>query len=160
MSKIYCSIGKVPKGKRLGSMKECIQANQIRYYGVKKIDPKLLKSSMGSTGSTGSKKKGDRRTQVILEISKLKGKMKKIQNDMAATKKDADKEKLKKDYNKLVEVYNKLAKEFAEIEKKKKQKRNSSTRSRSRSRLKRTSGPKRARTGSRKSSRKRSNRSN
>jgi hypothetical protein len=36
MSDIYCSIGKVPSGKRLGSMKECAELGQIRYYGIKK----------------------------------------------------------------------------------------------------------------------------
>ena len=41
MSKIYCGIGKVPKGSKRGSMKECVESGQIRYYGIKKIDPKL-----------------------------------------------------------------------------------------------------------------------
>ena len=42
MSKIYCGVGKIPKGHKLGSMKQCVDKNQIRYWGIKKIDPKLL----------------------------------------------------------------------------------------------------------------------
>jgi len=42
MTDIYCGIGKVPTGLRRGTMKECATKGQIRYYGVKKIDGRLL----------------------------------------------------------------------------------------------------------------------
>ena len=31
--KVYCGIGKIPKNHRKGSMKECIDNNQVRLYG-------------------------------------------------------------------------------------------------------------------------------
>ena len=34
----YCGVGNVPKGKKRGTAKECIKANQVRYYGLEKID--------------------------------------------------------------------------------------------------------------------------
>ena len=48
MSEIFCGIGKVPAKSRLGSMKECAEKKQIRYYGVKKVDPKILEIALGT----------------------------------------------------------------------------------------------------------------
>lgn len=39
---IFCGIGNTPKGKKLGTAKQCLRANQVRRYGIEKIDPKLL----------------------------------------------------------------------------------------------------------------------
>lgn len=44
MSDIYCGIGKVPKNKVMGTANECINNGQIRYWGIEKIDKKLLNS--------------------------------------------------------------------------------------------------------------------
>jgi hypothetical protein len=44
---MYCGIGKVPKGKVIGTPEYCIQTNQVRYYGLKKIDKKLLDKIKG-----------------------------------------------------------------------------------------------------------------
>jgi hypothetical protein len=43
MNEYYCGINKVPKGKRLGTAKECMKAKQIRYYGLSKVDKKIFK---------------------------------------------------------------------------------------------------------------------
>lgn len=40
----YCGSGKVPKGKKLGTMKECVEKKKIGLYGLNKIDPKLMDS--------------------------------------------------------------------------------------------------------------------
>ena len=43
--KIFCGITQpIPKGYKLGSMKECLENKQVRYYGLKKIDNKLAES--------------------------------------------------------------------------------------------------------------------
>lgn len=42
--KIYCKIDEPPKGYIRGSMNECYDAKQVMYYGVKKIDSRILKS--------------------------------------------------------------------------------------------------------------------
>ena len=39
-TKPYCGINKVPKGRHLGDVVDC--KNQIRYWGVNKVDKKLL----------------------------------------------------------------------------------------------------------------------
>lgn len=42
---IFCGIGNIPKGKKLGTALECLQAKQVRRYGVEKIDPRLLEEN-------------------------------------------------------------------------------------------------------------------
>ena len=48
MPDVFCGIGKVPPKAKLGSMKECAEKKQIRYYGVKKVDPKILEIALGN----------------------------------------------------------------------------------------------------------------
>ncbi len=43
MTRVYCGIREIPKGCRLGTAKECAKKRQIRYYGLRKIDPELIK---------------------------------------------------------------------------------------------------------------------
>ena len=38
MTEPYCGVGKMPKGYRRGTMRECVDMKQIRYYGLKKVD--------------------------------------------------------------------------------------------------------------------------
>jgi len=45
---MYCGIGRIPKGKIRGTPEYCVQTNQIRYYGLKKIDESLLKKAKGT----------------------------------------------------------------------------------------------------------------
>lgn len=40
-SKIFCGIGNVPKGKKLGTARQCVDARQVRYYGFVGV-PDLL----------------------------------------------------------------------------------------------------------------------
>lgn len=42
MTEPYCGIGDPKKGQKRGSMRECAEKGQIRYYGIHKIDPKTL----------------------------------------------------------------------------------------------------------------------
>ena len=45
MSKPYCGVSeKVPKGFHRATMQECIDNKQVRYYGLHKIDKKLLEA--------------------------------------------------------------------------------------------------------------------
>ena len=43
-TKPYCGINKVPKGKHRGTEIECIRNNQIRQYGIDKIDKSLMEN--------------------------------------------------------------------------------------------------------------------
>lgn len=42
---IYCGAKTVPKNKQIGNMKECAEKNQVRLYGLNRIDPNLLTKS-------------------------------------------------------------------------------------------------------------------
>lgn len=119
--KIYCGIRPIPKGSRLGSMKECADKREIRYYGIKKIDPKLIGTIQGA-------KKTNSRDLIFKEITKNKGKIKNIKNKIAGTKDKAIKDKLQKDLEKLVEKTNELSKQFNEIEKRGQKRLNNSRR--------------------------------
>ena len=52
---IYCGIGKVPKNMRLGSKKESMEMGQVRYYGLRKIDPKTAAASTTPTEKTDNR---------------------------------------------------------------------------------------------------------
>lgn len=43
-SKFFCGYGPVPRGKERGTPEQCVAANQIRYYGFVKIDPRLMET--------------------------------------------------------------------------------------------------------------------
>lgn len=60
-NKMYCGIGDVPKGKVRASLDYCIKNNQVRYYGLVAIDPKVLE-----------KYKAKRTSNLIKEQLKLK----------------------------------------------------------------------------------------
>lgn len=73
----YCGIGKIPKGKELASPEYCIKNNQVRYYGLVAIDPKLLKESNVKTRSLVKeqlklKKIEDDAKVLIKEVKNLK----------------------------------------------------------------------------------------
>ena len=77
MSKIFSGIGEVPKGKRRGSMQECAEAGQIRYFGEKKIDSRLLKKMLDSKTL---KKDNSKKEQLELKESKEKLMLKYMEN--------------------------------------------------------------------------------
>lgn len=110
MSKIYCDVGEIPKGKKRGSMKDCAEQGQIKYYGEKKIDKKTLELAVDKKNS---KKKGSQNAEKQLDNLKLKwsemtGKLKKATRNVdneedTKAKKILEKEKviLEKDLEKL-----------------------------------------------------------
>lgn len=42
MLKIYCGSKKLPANHRVGTMQECVDKNQVRLYGINKVDTRLL----------------------------------------------------------------------------------------------------------------------
>lgn len=67
--KYYCGMSQVPRGKERGSSKYCFEANQVRYYGVKKIDSGLLEQYIKTRNE---KNKPDERDLLIKQQLKLK----------------------------------------------------------------------------------------
>lgn len=45
----YCGVNKVPNGKVRGTPEYCVQTNQVRYYGLHKINESLLTTAKGKT---------------------------------------------------------------------------------------------------------------
>ncbi len=88
MSKPYCGIKDVPKGSHRGSMKECLERDQVRFFGVKQIDSRMLASS--------GKVKGDPTAvdKIKLKIVGLRGRESRIEKEMNSKKANNDKNKM------------------------------------------------------------------
>lgn len=101
MSKSYCGLGKIPKGHKRGSMKDCVMAGQVRYYGIKKVDPRLLESRL-------KLQKEDTRESLLIKIAGLKGRINKLRRYKDAIKvsvaKKSDLEKRKKIINEIKKI--------------------------------------------------------
>lgn len=88
--KIFCGITQpIPKGYKLGSMKECLEQKQVRYYGLKKIDNKLVES-MNNNKST--------KLELISKMSSLRGKIDRLKKEIDASKNTNEKKKLIDDF--------------------------------------------------------------
>ncbi len=126
MSDIYCGIGKVPKGQRLGNMKECAEKGQVRYYGIKKIDPKTIELT----------KKKDKipetRDKLIIKISGLKGSINKFKGRYETTKEKDKKEEYHKQWKKAEAELKEAIAKFEKVEKER-EKTKSKSRTKSRS---------------------------
>lgn len=147
-SKIYCDVGDVPKGKKRGSMVECAEKGQIKYYGEKKVDKKIIDSVI-------KRKTGSRRGNAETQLDNLRIKMAGIMGKIKATTRKINDEDDKKEVKKLEKTKKTLEKELDELkdkainlkkQKDKKQKRNLK-RSSSRKSSKRKSSKKSVRGG-------------
>jgi len=114
MSKLFCGARNLKEGERRGSMIECAQKKQIRYYGVKKADkvaldimykkkdkePKLTYADTRAK-ALGIKYRADKVKQFIENAIKKddKDKIKKYQFEL---------EELRKKYAKVIKTVNKL----------------------------------------------------
>lgn len=101
-NKIYCGWNEnIPKGQRRGTMKECLDSKQVRFWGINKIDRNLLK--------TASQPDLDKQIEKVrLQASAIQGKANNIMKKYKRERDDNEKEKLKQEYNKYVAEYNQL----------------------------------------------------
>jgi len=111
---IICTARDLKKGERRGSMIECAQKKQIRYYGVKKADKVALDIMYGKklkepkltyfdarAKALGIKYRADKVKQFIENAKRKddKDKLKKYQSEL---------EELRKKYAKVIKIVNKL----------------------------------------------------
>jgi len=75
---IYCGPGKIPKGKKLGTAKQCIKNKQLRYWGVKEVDPELLE---GINDELTAEKQKNMIIKEQLKLKKLEDNAKILIND-------------------------------------------------------------------------------
>lgn len=113
MSEPWCGIKDPPAGRKRGSMKECAEKGKVMYYGLKKIDTKILQAVKDSKKTRPSKSK------IIEKISTIKGKINKLKKKLDAEKDKKKKEDIKKEANALVAEHNKYADILKNITKKK-----------------------------------------
>jgi len=111
--KIYCGINNVPKGSKLGSMKECVESNQIRYWGINKIDPKLLESMKKS------KKASQTRDSVAIKMVGLRGKVNRLTKQIENAKNKTDKDKFKLELLNAKKELTEITALFTKLDKKK-----------------------------------------
>lgn len=94
MSKPYCGVSNIPKGHKRGTMKECAQIGQVRYYGLKKIDPRTLEHA--------KKSRGESKRNLIIQRAKLRGKLNLLKRKHGAEKDSNKKKKINEEYKKVV----------------------------------------------------------
>lgn len=111
MSKVYCGVKDLKKGERLGTMAECAKKDQIRYYGLKKIDSITLKKL------TATKKKPTqtKKRTLLMKMVKLDVKIKKLEHEVKKKIPTADLSKLKKDLAKYNKNRNEIVKQLKKL---------------------------------------------
>jgi hypothetical protein len=101
MSNIFCGIGKMPKKSRRGTMQECAEKGQVRYYGIKKVDKKALEFAKDKNTVP------ETREALIKLASKLKGLIRRNKTRCETTKNMDEKDnycKIWKDAEKKLRV--------------------------------------------------------
>jgi len=119
---IYCGVDDVPNGKRRGSMKECLEKQQVRYWGVKKVDSRLLENKKAGKNIPATREK------LILAIGGIDGTIKGLKLKLQAMKNPKESEvnainkkieKLEKDRKKYKKLFIKADEERRKLAKSK-----------------------------------------
>ena len=109
MSEIYCGVGDVPKNKVRGTFKECLEKNQIRYYGAIAIKPeklkKALKEKIQKKNAPTLKKLEVLLEKRLIKMKMLEFKIKGIKKKYKNEKKIDEKKKIKKKHNELFDEW-------------------------------------------------------
>ena len=88
----YCGINKIPKGQYRGSMTECAEKNQVKFYGLNKVDSKTVDAIKKKTASQG---KLDRLKMDVLNLKfEIKNMVKKSNAMKPSAEKDAYKARI------------------------------------------------------------------
>jgi len=107
--KIYCGIDKVPKGFKLGSMQECFNLGKINYWGLKKVDNKILTSA-------NPKPKVDL-SALRIEMAGLRGSLNKNKRLFNLSEFPEEKKKYKDEYDKVLKQATELQKKIDTLSK-------------------------------------------
>ena len=110
MSDIYCGIGKIPAGKRRGTAKECLNASQVRYYGLEQIAKELLEQGNNTI------EKQQKKVKVL--FTTLTGINKALTREQGYKKKDEKKiDKIKAKAKKTISEYKTEKEKLDKLEK-------------------------------------------
>jgi hypothetical protein len=123
---IFCGAGKVPKNKRRGTMQECIEKNQFRYWGIKKIDSRVLAELDISKNIPETKGK------LMIEYAKMNGRIKRLERELSQdvkkkslTAKQID--EMTKEMKKCKSIRTKITKKLEKINNDESEKKNKNT---------------------------------
>lgn len=110
----YCGIKKVPNGRKRGTMLECAETKRVGYWGIKKVDPRVIEHA--------KKKKGvDKIKQLekirVIQVS-LRGKINRLTKEHNSEKSLEKKKLLRKEVEELHKELNKANERALELEKK------------------------------------------
>jgi len=103
--KSYCGAKDVPKGRRRGNMKECSETGRVSYYGVKKIDARML------AVAKARKKRRPNKTALMKTVVTLRAQINKMRKeyDRDDFKTEDKKRDMKERINELITKYNAAA---------------------------------------------------
>lgn len=96
----YCGIRPDRLKRRMGSMQECLEADEVKYYGLKKIDEKMATNAIVTKNVKKSAQK------IMNKIVGLKARAKTIRDNMPYIKDEEEQERLKVEYNKIKDLAN------------------------------------------------------
>ena len=115
--RIICGITEPSKDERIGSMNECLKMNQVRYWGLNKIDPRIVedKKKKSDKKSKEIREKFGEYGELVLQMQKKGRELKKIK-DMYKEERDSTKKKTNKESKTLKELKNRFEKELKQYE--------------------------------------------
>lgn len=113
---IYCGIGKLPKNKKYGTMRQCIKSNQVRRFGLMTLDSRT-KKDLKKIKDAPYVESG--RMKIANKIGVLSGKIKRLrrERDKPGIRKKT-KDKFSKDIEEAIKQRKKLRVKYVKIAKK------------------------------------------
>lgn len=109
----YCGMNKTlpkPKTQRRGSMKECAELGQIRYWGLHKADEKTAFASRNRRSNEKATK-----TKLLNQFGSLRGKIQRMQKDMPREKDAKKKAEMKETLAKMMTEVRIVSKKLNEL---------------------------------------------
>lgn len=111
--KLYCGIDEpIPAGYRLGSMEECLNAGKVNYYGIKKIDSRLLTVKRNEMKVVELNKLVDKLRAEAIGFS---GKTQKLTREIASASTEKEKKALQKKIDEIAKKKAEITKEMNKI---------------------------------------------
>lgn len=110
MPKINYGIRENKKGEVRPSMLQAFEANQVRYWGMHKVDSRMLQNYRIRKPRAKVNK-----SSLLLEIMELKGKITNLKKQIEATKNSSKKEELTAKRKALVDKANALVRQYQEL---------------------------------------------
>jgi hypothetical protein len=102
---IYCGVSnKIPKGKKRGTMHECVKSKQVRFWGLNKIDPVALEKLFDE--NKGKRTAEATITKLLKNRILMTSKLKKIDEAIKKERDVTKKTELKNERKKIVKEFN------------------------------------------------------